>query len=136
MAGSPGKSAYALEMFIWHIYNIYTNEISLIFLKIYHESIFYDDSAGQRADPGLTGHARAGSVVGQLAKILTRPGQWSAKICSDPTRPSRTLQLSPAIVFLSICRRKSTAYYVHTSINYYSAVIHSKISTYALLQCQ
>ena len=54
LTGSPGKSAYAVDMLIWHIYNIYTNEISLIFLKIYHESIFYDDSAGQRADPGLT----------------------------------------------------------------------------------
>ena len=54
LAGSPGKSAYAVEMLIWHIYTIYTNEISLILDQIQHESIFYDDSAGQRADPGLT----------------------------------------------------------------------------------
>ena len=54
LAGLPGKSAYAVEMLIWHIYTIYTNKISLILVQIQHESNFCEDSTGQRADPGLT----------------------------------------------------------------------------------
>ena len=54
LAGLLRKSVYAVEMLIWYIYSIYTNENFLILVQIQHESNFCEDSTGRRADPGLT----------------------------------------------------------------------------------
>ena len=53
-AESLGESAQAIGVLNLHIYYAYTNKILFILVQIQHESIFSEDSAGQRAGPGLT----------------------------------------------------------------------------------